>query len=147
MRWHCPPDTGFKNRTMAVWSRARSPQCWIFTSEQRSIICFFERRRVPTILNLYEWADKKHFVSLKREGQNPRYLTFKAGSFNHCTRAPVREKYVTGQGLVDLSLSNIHVFLLPWAIRNSHENDIMLYTICSWINLKPNSPTDNSVYK
>ena len=27
-------------------------------------------RRLPTILNLYEWAGKKHLVSLKLEGQS-----------------------------------------------------------------------------
>ena len=42
----------------------------------------------PAILNLYEWAGKKYFVSLKLEGQNPRSPTFHAGSINHCTRAP-----------------------------------------------------------
>ena len=42
-------------------------------------------RRLPTILNLYEWAWKKHFVSLKLEGRSP---PFQAGSFNHCTSAP-----------------------------------------------------------
>ena len=23
MRWHCPPDTGFEIRALAVWGRAR----------------------------------------------------------------------------------------------------------------------------
>ena len=27
-------------------------------------------RRLPTILNLYEWAEKKYFVYLKLEGQS-----------------------------------------------------------------------------
>ena len=45
-------------------------------------------RRLPTILFFYEWAGKKHFVSLKLECQSPRSPTFQAGSFNHCTRAP-----------------------------------------------------------
>ena len=29
-----------------------------------------QSRRFPTILNHYEWAEKKHFVSLKLEGQS-----------------------------------------------------------------------------
>ena len=49
-------------------------------------------RRLSTILILYESTGKKHFVSLKFEGQSggssPRSPTFQAGSFNHCTRAP-----------------------------------------------------------
>ena len=30
----------------------------------------YQSRRLPTILNLYEWAGKKHFVSLKLKGQS-----------------------------------------------------------------------------
>ena len=73
-RWHCPPDTRFE----PWWSEAEH-------ATSRS-------QRLPTILNLYEWACKKHFVSLKLEGQSgvrTRDLpTFQAGSFNHCTMAP-----------------------------------------------------------
>ena len=51
-------------------------------------------RRLHTILNLYEWARKKHFVSLKHEGQswgsNPRSPTVQENSFNHCNRPPAR---------------------------------------------------------
>ena len=48
-------------------------------------------QRLPTILNIYKWAEKKHVVSLKLEcqsGSNPRSPTFQAGSFNHCTSPP-----------------------------------------------------------
>ena len=50
LRWHCRQDTGFK-RPDAEHATSRS-------------------RRFPTILNLYECARKKHFVSSKLEGQN-----------------------------------------------------------------------------
>ena len=46
-----------------------SPQYLIFTSERGKTFCFFETWRP-------EW------------GSNPRFPTFQAGSFNHCTRAP-----------------------------------------------------------
>ena len=52
-------------------------------------------RRLPTILNLYEWAGKKHFVSFEFECQpwasNSRSPTFQADSFNHSTRTPALE--------------------------------------------------------
>ena len=45
-----------------------------------------------SIFNLYEWAGKKHFVSLKLGrpdlGSNLWSLTSQAGSFDLCTRAP-----------------------------------------------------------
>ena len=40
MRWHCPPDTGFAIRALAVWGREPtlghrgSQQYWIFTNER-----------------------------------------------------------------------------------------------------------------
>ena len=54
MRWRCPLDTGFEIRALAVSGRAR----YLLVTE------------APTILNLYEWAGKKHFVPLKLEGQS-----------------------------------------------------------------------------
>ena len=45
-------------------------------------------RRLPTILNLYEWAWKKHFVSLKFGGQSgvrTRDLRLSKQAVNHCT--------------------------------------------------------------
>ena len=46
----CPPDTLFEMRALGVWGRARYLSV--------------------TVLNIYEWAEKKHFVSLKLEGQS-----------------------------------------------------------------------------
>ena len=52
-------------------------------------------RRLPTILNVYEWAGKKKYALTWRPewGLNPRSPTFQAGSFNHCTRAPTKHAY------------------------------------------------------
>ena len=57
----------------------------------------FGHNRLPTILNLHEWAGKKHFFfKLGRPvewGSNPR--TFQAGSFNnHCTPAGLASQTV-----------------------------------------------------
>ena len=50
-------------------------------------------RRLPTILNLYEWAGKTNLCFFENwmpeRGTNPRSPTFQACSFNHCTKAPV----------------------------------------------------------
>ena len=70
MRWHCPRDTGSK---FEPW-RSETEHA---TSQSRGL---------PIILNICEWAEKKHFVWL-----NPWSPTFQAGSFNHYTRAPMHE--------------------------------------------------------
>ena len=59
--WDEWDDTEFAIRVLAVWGRAR----------------YVSATEAPTIFNLYLWADKKHFVSLKlnaRAGSNPRSL-------------------------------------------------------------------------
>ena len=67
MRWHCPPGTRFEILPLAVWGRAG----------------YLSVTEAPhNIESLYEWAGKKHFVSLKLErrpkwGSNPRPPTFK----------------------------------------------------------------------
>ena len=47
-------------------------------------------RRLPTIFNLYEWAETFCFFETWRpeRGTNPWSPTFQSGSFNHCTRTP-----------------------------------------------------------
>ena len=54
MRGHCPPDTGFKVPALVVLGRGR----WSLG--------------LPTILNLYEWAEKKHFFEtwMPEQGSN-----------------------------------------------------------------------------
>ena len=49
IRWHCPPDTGFEIRTLAVWGRAH-------------YLSVMEDPGLHTILtsDLYEWAGKKY---------------------------------------------------------------------------------------
>ena len=76
IRCHCPPDTEFQIRTLAVWGRARyfsiteTPHTIeSLRSGREERICFFET-----------WMPER--------GSNPRHLTFQEGSFNQCTRAP-----------------------------------------------------------
>ena len=71
MRWHCPPDTGFEIRALAVWGRAHHLSVTEVPHNIESLrvsgeetFCHFETWRP-------EW------------GLNPRSKPFQAGSFNH----------------------------------------------------------------
>ena len=75
MRSHCPPDTGLKIWALTIWVRTRH----------------LSVTKLPTILNLFEWAGKKHCVSLKLGGQSgarshdlrlPKQAT--STTFHHC---------------------------------------------------------------
>ena len=48
LRWHCPPDTGFKIRALAVWGRAR----------------YLSDTEAPHNTDFHAWMRKKHFLFL-----------------------------------------------------------------------------------
>ena len=65
LRWHCPPDTGFEIRALAVWGRVR----------------YLSVTEAPNNTNFHTWMGKKQFcVSFKppRPGTEPRTLAWKA---------------------------------------------------------------------
>ena len=65
LRWHCPPDTGFEIRALAVWGRAR----------------YLSVTEAPHNTDFPTWIGRKHFfVSFKltRPGTEPRALVWKA---------------------------------------------------------------------
>ena len=64
LRWHCPPDTGFEIRALAVWSRAR----------------YLSVTEAPHNTDFHTWMGKKHFCFFKppRPGTEPRTLAWKA---------------------------------------------------------------------
>ena len=64
MRWHCPPDTVFEIRTLAVSGRAR----------------YLSVTEAPHNTEFHTWMGKKHFVYLKppRPGTEPQTLAWKA---------------------------------------------------------------------
>ena len=125
MRWHCPPDTGSE---IQAWGRSENviSRLW----------------RLPEILNLYEWAGNKHFVYVVETwtsewGSNPRYPTFKAGSY--CTRAPAlkgctqktpparwlyRERDPTGVQLKPEAYIKLSIHVAP----RQHSQSLVLYT-------------------
>ena len=64
LRWHCPPDTGFEIRALAVWGRAR----------------YLSVTEAPHNTNFHTWMGKKQFRFFKppRPGTEPRTLAWKA---------------------------------------------------------------------
>ena len=54
MRRHCPPDTGFEIRALAVWGRER----------------YLSVTEAPRNIESLQMSGKKHTVSLKLEGQS-----------------------------------------------------------------------------
>ena len=58
IRWRCPPDTWFEIEP-----------CWSAAKHVISRSC-----RLPTILNLYDWAGRKHFVLWNLECQSRRRI-------------------------------------------------------------------------
>ena len=76
MRWHCPPDTGFVIRALAVWGRAR----------------YFSVMEAPHSNKYLRVSGEETFCFIEtwmpERGTNPRSPIFQSGSFNHCTRAP-----------------------------------------------------------
>ena len=76
LRWHCPPDTGFEIRALAVWGRAR----------------YLSVTEAPHNTNFHTWMGKKHFVSFKppRPGTEPRTLAWKAAVLTTTLGPPPR---------------------------------------------------------
>ena len=76
MRWHCPPDTGFETRALAVWGRARH----LLVTE------------APHNTEFYEWMVKRHFTFLLLSNRRDRELnpnsSVKGSGANHYPRAP-----------------------------------------------------------
>ena len=73
-----PPGDGEMNTALQTQdSKFVSRGVW-------DLACYLSVTEVPHNTEFYEWAGKKHFVSLKW-GSSPRSPTFQAGSFNYCT--------------------------------------------------------------
>ena len=64
LRWHCPPDTGFEIRALAVWGRAR----------------YLSVTEAPHNTNFHTWMGKKQFCFFQtaETGNRTRTLAWKA---------------------------------------------------------------------
>ena len=88
LRWHCPPDTGFEIRALAVWGRAR----------------YLSVTEAPHNTNFHTWMGKKQFCFFQtaETGNRTPDSGVKGSGANHYPRAPAHQQLV---GL-DISLDN-----------------------------------------
>ena len=76
LRWHCPPDTGFEIRALAVWGRAR----------------YLSVTEAPHNTNFHTWMGKKHFCFFQtaETGNRTPDSGVKGSGANHYPRAPAQ---------------------------------------------------------
>ena len=76
LRWHCPPDTGFEIRALAVWGRAR----------------YLSVKEAPHNTNFHTWMGKKQicFFQTAEAGNRTPDSGVKGSGANHYPRAPAR---------------------------------------------------------
>ena len=74
LRWHCPPDTGFEIRALAVWGRAR----------------YLSVTEAPHNTDFHTWMRKKHFCFFQtaETGNRTPNSGVKGSGANHYPRAP-----------------------------------------------------------
>ena len=74
LRWHCPPDTGFEIRALAVWGRAR----------------YLSVTEAPHNTNFHTWMGKKQFCfsQTAETGNRTPDSGVKGSGANHYPRAP-----------------------------------------------------------
>ena len=74
MRCHCPPDTGFESRALAVWGRAR----------------YLSYTEAPHNTEFHTWMGKKHFYFFQTAGTGNRTpnSSVNGSGANHYPRAP-----------------------------------------------------------
>ena len=76
LRWHCPPDTGFEIRALAVWGRAR----------------YLSVTEAPHNTNFHTWMGRKQFCFFQtaETGNRTPDSGVKGSGANHYPRAPAR---------------------------------------------------------
>ena len=74
LRWHCPPDTGFEIRALAVWGRVR----------------YLSVTEAPHNTDFHTWMGKKHFCFFEtaETGNRTPNSGVKGSGANHYPRAP-----------------------------------------------------------
>ena len=77
LRWHCPPDTGFEIRALAVWGRAR----------------YLSLTEAPHNTDFHTWMGKKQFCFFEtaETGNRAPNSGVKGSGANHYPRAPALE--------------------------------------------------------
>ena len=98
LRWHCPPDTRFENRALAVWGRAR----------------YLSVTEAPRNTDFHTWMGKKHFLFLlNRRDQEPNLELYRGA--NHYPRAPAPYINILAHFWIESFRSLILIFRsVPW---------------------------------
>ena len=101
LKWHCPPDTGFEIRTLAVWGRAR----------------YLSVTEAPHNTDFHTWMGKKHFCFFQTAGTGNRTPSsgVKGSGANHYPRPPLASFSMDGVGV-----------LIPYHKRNIKNNQVTL---------------------
>ena len=78
LRWHCPPDTGFEIRALAVWGRAR----------------YLSVTEAPHNTNFHTWMGKKQFCFFQtaETGNRTPDSGVKGSGANHYPGAPALQQ-------------------------------------------------------
>ena len=96
LRWHCPPDTGFEIRALAVRGRAR----------------YLSVTKAPHNTDCHTWMGKKHFCffqTAETENRTPN-SGVKGSGAKHYPRAPARRQL---QLPVDIQLEFFDILVKP----------------------------------
>ena len=106
-RWHCPPDTGFEVRALAVWGRAR----------------YLSVTEAPHNTDFHTWMGKKHFCFFEtaETGNRTPNSGVKGSGANHYPRArPLQNvihtytyiAYSSTNYRLPIKKKNIYIFLV-----------------------------------
>ena len=95
LRWHCPPDTGFEIRALAVWGRAR----------------YLSVTEAPHNTNFHTWMGKKQFCFFQtaETGNRTPDSGVKGSGANHYPRAPAH-------GPVNMSRLATYTYHTAWLV-------------------------------
>ena len=120
LRWHCPPDTGFEIRALAIWGRARYPSV----------------TEAPHNTDFHTWMGKKHFCffqtaetgnltpnsGVKGSGAN-HYPRAKGSGANHYPRAPALQ---AGNGKLSLIYYGSIIMVGLWCYNQSGVTELLI---------------------
>ena len=115
LRWHCPQDTGFEIRALAVWGRAR----------------YLSVTEAPHNTNFHTWMGKKQlcFFQTAETGNRTPDSGVKGSGTNHYPRAPAQFKVKLNLKGTDRSWvihpTQIAIVSNPFFLNGSSENNII----------------------
>ena len=121
LRWHCPPDTEFEIRALAVWGRAR----------------YFLVTEAPRNTDFHTWMGKKHFCFFQtaETGNRTPNSGVKGSGANHYPRASA----LSGGHVVNKYLMILKKMLSPASLGIIKWPTIFFWILSSRISLTSRS--------